>query len=453
MSLDRENARFSERTKRSQAIFQAARKTTPFGVHSNYRLTDPHPLYCVRSKGSRIWDADQNEYIDFNMGFGALVVGHAHPKLVEALKHQVENGTLFGFESEDATKLAEVMCQRFNVDMVKFSSTGLEATSHAIRLARAYTSRRKILKFEGCYHGSHDSLLVSVKPTKARAGNPKHPTRVPASQGIPESFINETVIAPFNNLEAVNELMHENVDQVAGIILEPIPMNMGFIMPQKGFLEGLRKICDEYGCLLIFDEVKTCGKFYGGAEDAFHVKPDLKVMGKAVAGGLPLSVLAGKRPIMEQIVPGQIAHAGTFNANPLSVTAGIVTLTEILTKEKMGFVSELGNTLGKGCVEILEGVKVRATTQFLGLSGTIHFGVDRVANWRDFLEVDFGKWYTMYAAMLNRGIIPMGTGPDEQWTISVQHSKEDVEKYLEAFKEVAKEISQPSQAVPLVEAL
>ncbi len=387
------------------------------------------------------------------MGFGALVVGHAHPRLVEAIGHRAENGILFGFESEDAPKLAELMCHRFNVDMVKFSSTGLEATSHAIRLARAYTGRRKILKFEGCYHGSHDSLLVSVKPTKARAGHPKHPNRVPASQGIPESFVNETVVAPFNNIEAVNELMHENIDQIAAVILEPIPMNMGFIMPQKGFLEGLRKTCDEYGCLLIFDEVKTCGKFYGGAEDAFHVKPDLKVMGKAVAGGLPLSVLAGKKSIMEQIVPGQIAHAGTFNANPLAVTAAIVTLSEILTKENMGLVSELGNRLGKACAEILEDLKVPAATQFLGLSGTIHFGVGKVTNWRDFLECDFGKWYTMYAAMLNRGIIPMGTGPDEQWTISVQHSKEDVEKYLEAFKEVAKELSQPSQAVQLVEAI
>jgi glutamate-1-semialdehyde 2,1-aminomutase len=453
LSLDRENARFSERTQRSKAIFQAALKTTPFGVHSNYRLTDPHPLYCARSKGSRIWDADHNEYIDFNMGFGALVVGHAHPKLVEALKRQVENGTLFGFESENAVKLAELMCRRFSVDMVKFSSTGLEATSHAIRLARACTGRRKILKFEGCYHGSHDSLLVSVKPSKALAGNPERPNRVPASQGIPESFVNETVVAPFNNIEAVNALMHENMDQIAGVILEPIPMNMGFVLPQKGFLEGLRTACDEYGCMLIFDEVKTCGKFYGGVEDAFHVKPDLKVMGKAVAGGLPLSVLAGKKSVMEQIVPGQVAHAGTFNANPLCVTAGIVTLSEILTKEKMRLISELGNALGKGCAQILDDLKVKSATQFLGLSGTIHFGVEKVGNWRDFLEVDYGKWYTMYAAMLNRGIIPMGTGPDEQWTVSVQHSKDDVEKYMEAFKEVAKEISQPSQTVPLVEAL
>lgn len=400
-----------------------------------------------------MWDADHNEYIDFNMGFGALVVGHAHPKLVEALKHQIENGTLFGFESEDAAKLAELICHRFNVDMVKFSSTGLEATSSAIRLARAFTRRKKILKFEGCYHGSHDNLLVSVKPSKVHAGNPKHPNRVPASQGIPESFIDETVVAPFNDLEAVNELMRENIDQVAGIILEPIPMNMGFVLPQKGFLEGLRKACDEYGSLLIFDEVKTCGKFYGGVEEAFHVKPDLKAMGKAIAGGLPLSVLAGKKHILEKIVPGQIAHAGTFNANPLSVTAGIVTLSEILTREKMDFVSDLGTKLGKGCAQILEDLKIRAATQFLGLSGTIHFGVEKVANWRDFLEVDYGKWYTMYAAMLNRGIIPMGTGPDEQWTVSVQHSKEDVEKYLQAFREVAKEIGQPSQEVPLVEAL
>lgn len=451
--LDQENERYSTRTKRSLAIFQAARKVTPFGVHSNYRLTDPHPLYCARAKGSRIWDADQNEYIDFNMGFGALVVGHAHPKLVESLRLKVENGTLFGFESEDAHKLAEIICHRFNVDMVKFSSTGLEATSHAVRLARASTGRGKILKFEGCYHGSHDSLLVSVKPTRARAGHPKRPTRVPASQGIPESIINETLVAPFNDIDAVDEILRKNVDKVAGIILEPIPMNMGFVMPQNGFLDALRRLCDEYGCLLIFDEVKTCGKFYGGAEDAFHVKPDIKVMGKAIAGGLPLSVLAGKKSILEEIVPGRIAHAGTFNANPLCVTAAIVTLSEIITMEKMQLVFQLGDKLGKGCMDILHDLNIPASTQYMGLSGTIHFGVDKVENWRDFLKCDFGKWFTMYAAMLNRGIIPMGTGPDEQWTISVQHSKDDIGTYLETFKEVAKQLSQPSQTMQLVEAL
>jgi glutamate-1-semialdehyde 2,1-aminomutase len=444
---------YERRTRRSEELFKQAQRYTPFGVHSNYRYIEPYPLYCSRSQGSRIWDADGNEYVDFNMGFGALVTGHAHPLLVQAIKERAERGVMLGFEFEGTHELARLICERFGVDMVKFSSTGLEATQHAVRLARAYTGRRKVLKFEGCYHGSHDSLLVSVKPQRARAGHARKPRPVPASQGIHEGILANTLVAPFNDLEAVEEIMRRHGNDVAAIILEPIPMNMGFVPPKPGFLEGLRRLCDEYNSLLIFDEVKTCGKFYGGAQKRFGVRADLIALGKALAGGLPLSTLAGRREVMEAIVPGQVAHAGTFNANPLSVAAGLVTLRDILTEAAMERASRLGEELARGYQEILQDAKLQAQVQWMGISGNIFFTDKPVENWRDFLQCDVGRWWAYYLGMLSRGIIPEATGPDEQWTVSVVHGPEDISVALEAFKSVVSDLRRFELRLPVVEAI
>ena len=271
-------------TPRSSEVFKASKAQTPLGVHSNYRYIDPYPLYFGSGKGSRIHDVDGNEYIDFNMGFGALLAGHAHPVLVEALTKRVAEGSLLGFEFEDSAKLAAVLCQRFNLEMVRFSNTGAEATMHGIRFARAFTGRKKILKFEGCYHGSHDQLLVSVKPSVEKAGDERFPNPVPASEGVLEEIVRNTVVAPFNDLEAVEELMRRHQGEIAAVILEPIPMNMGFVPPRLGFLKGLREICNHHNSVLIFDEIKTCGKFYGGASKYYGVTPDLSILGKARAG-------------------------------------------------------------------------------------------------------------------------------------------------------------------------
>ena len=433
-------------------MFEKARTLTPFGVHSNYRFIDPYPLYFSRAKGSRIWDVDGNEYLDFNMGFGALVTGHSHPTLVRAINECVDKGVLYGFETEEVHELARIITSRFGYDMVRFSTTGAEATMHAIRLARAYTGRTKVLKFEGCYHGSHDALLVSVKPTEEKAGDEKAPNQVPASKGIPPEIVSNTLVAPFNDLEASELLIRKHRD-VAVIILEPIPMNMGFVLPEKGFLEGLRRLADEFGCLLFFDEIKTCGKFYHGAADHFKVKPDLCTMGKAIAGGFPLSVIAGSRKVMETIVPGQVSHAGTFNSNPLSVRAAIVTLRDILTEAGFKHAEGLGEQLARGYADAARDRKLDAQVQWTGLSGTIHFSKQPVKNWRIFLQTDNATWYLFYLAMLNRGIIPTGTGPDEQWTLSVQHTVEDVNRAVESFQKISGSLKTVKESMPLVEAL
>ena len=452
-TLEEEVQTFRERTRRSAKTFEAAKRHIPSGVSSNYRLIDPYPLYVRRARGSKIWDVDGNAYLDFGMAFGALVAGHSHPVLAKAMRDRVSNGTIFGYEGEEAAPLAEHMCERFHVDRIKFSNTGMEATLFAIRLARAVTGRHKILKFEGCYHGSHDALMVSVKPSVDKEGDPRRPNPVPASQGLIPQLADNTVVAPFNDLEAVASLVEENADHLAAIILEPVPMNMGFVLPGAGFLEGQRRLCDAAGALLIFDEVKTCGKFYGGAEEAFGVRPDVKVFGKAIGGGFPLSAVGGKARWMDQIVPGEIAHAGTFNANPLSIGAGLVTLTKILTRAAMRHAAKIGDALGQGYVDAIEDHDLFMQVQYRGISGTVHFTRTPVTDWRTFQTVDVGRWWGYFTAMLNRGVIPTATGPDEQWTAAVVHTMDDVRRHLEAFDDVAELIKRVQKDIPLVEAI
>jgi glutamate-1-semialdehyde 2,1-aminomutase len=434
-------------------MFKTSRVLSPFGVHSNYRYIDPYPIYFRSGKGSRIRDIDGNNYVDFNMAFGALVVGHAHPALVHALQKRVAGSCLLGFEYENSAKLARILCDRYGLGMVRFSNTGAEATMHAIRFARAYTKRNKILKFEGCYHGSHDQLLVSVKPSIERAGDDRFPNSVPASQGVLPEILKNTIVAPFNNLEAVEELMKRQSDQVAVIILEPIPMNMGFVTPRPGFLEGLRRVCDQYGSLLVFDEIKTCGKFYGGASKHYGVTPDLMTLGKAIAGGLPLSAIGGRKEIMEQIAPGILAHAGTFNSNPLCIESALTSLTKILTKESMNRAAKLGEKLARGYRDVIEDKKLEAKVQAGGLSGTVLFTDQEVVDWRTFLRCSVGKWYSYYVSMLNRRVIPSGTGSDEQWTVSVQHTNEEIDAHITAFEEVADVVKSFKETMPVVEAI
>src|SRR2546428_7374475 len=312
---------YRRQTKKSARAWESAKRHIPFGVNSNYRVIDPYPMYVRKARGSRLWDVDGNQYLDFNMAFGALVAGHSHPVLAKAMRQRVSNGTIFGYESVDAGRLADHLCRRFHMDRLKFSMTGLDATLFAVRLARAVTGRRRILKFEGCYHGSHDSLMVSIKPKKEDSGDRRRPNPVPSSKGLLPELVQTAVVAPFNDLAATEALANERADDIAGIILEPVPMNMGYVQPKPGFLEGLRKIATEIGALLIFDEVKTCGKWYGGAGGAVGVTPDVKGLGKAIGGGFPLAAVGGSRSIMDQVVPCQIGHAGTFHANPLSISA------------------------------------------------------------------------------------------------------------------------------------
>ncbi len=432
---------YERRTPKSAKIWEHAKIWTPLGVHSNYRFLDPYPFYVRRGEGVHLWDADGNDFLDFNMGFGALASGHAHPKIVAALTEQLHDGMIYGYEWHRTPEVAERICRRYGMDSVRFSSTGLEATHHAIRIARAVTGHRYVIKFEGGYHGSHDTLLVGVKPRVEVAGPADRPNSTPAGPGILAEIAGRTRVAPFNDLEATRSIAREVAEDVAAIIVEPIAMNMGFILPEPGFLEGLRELATELGALLVFDEIKTGAKYPHGGAGRMGVRPDIMLLGKSIACGAPLSAIAARKGILDNIGPRKIAHAGTFNSNPMSMACALATLEHILTDESYDRTSRLNARLAKGYEEIFRDHKVTAHVAADGPSGTVFFSDHPVTDWRSFLSVDGDRSMLYYYLCLNRGLIPSGTGPDEQWTVSVVHTEADVDRHLEILKSVAPQLA------------
>ncbi|MCI4344266.1 MAG: aminotransferase class III-fold pyridoxal phosphate-dependent enzyme, partial [Thermoplasmata archaeon] len=432
---------YEARTPKSRAVWQHAQQRTPLGVHSNYRSLDPYPFYVRRASGVHLWDVDDNQYLDFNMGFGGLQSGHAHPAIVEAMSRQLADGTLYGYEWERTPEAAERVCRRFGMDQVRFSSTGLEATHHAMRIARATTGRRYVLKFEGGYHGSHDTLLVGVKPRIEDAGPADRPASAPASRGLLPQVVERTLVAPFNDLEATRAIAREHSKDLAAIITEPIPMNMGFVLPEAGFMPGLRELADELGALLVFDEIKTGAKYPQGGAGRLGVRPDMMLLGKSIACGAPLSAIAARKGILADVGPRRIAHAGTFNSNPLSIACCLASLEHILTEEALARSARLNAKLAAGYVEVMRDRHVTALVAADGVSGTVFFTDTPVRDWRSFLAVDGERSMLYYYLCLNRGLIPSGTGPDEQWTVAVVHTEADVERHLSLLDSVAAELS------------
>ena len=357
----REEQAYRDRTPKSAALFERARHALPLGVASSFQAYDPYPLFMGDARGSRITDVDGNEYIDFDMAFGVLAAGHSHPLLAEALQHRVANGTCYTFPVAEGVELAEEIKARFGADLVRFSNSGTEATMDAIRVARGYTGREKIIKMEGGYHGHHDDVLVSIQPPRELMGPADSPATVPASAGIPRSRIAETVIAPFNEPEMLAAILEAHAGEIAAILVEPVQFNIGVVPPNPGYLERLRELATEHGAVLIFDEVKTGVVLaWGGAYEYFGVQPDLFCLAKSIGGGIPIGAFGGRREVMAAIetlegtpafagdaegagvnrstLPSgatRVAHLGTFNGNPLSMTAGLVTLKQILTKERV----------------------------------------------------------------------------------------------------------------------
>jgi glutamate-1-semialdehyde 2,1-aminomutase len=434
-------AEYQRRTSRSGTLWEHARRWTPLGVHSNYRSLEPYPFYVQKASGVHLWDADGNVYLDFNMGFGGLASGHAHPRIVEAMRAQLERGTLYGYEWERTPEAAERICRRFGMGQVRFSSTGLEATHHAVRIARGVTGHRYVIKFEGGYHGSHDSLLVGVKPRSEVAGPADRPNSVAAGPGILPEVAERTRVAPFNDLEATRSIARENAGDVAAIVTEPIPMNMGFILPEEGFLAGLRELADELGALLIFDEIKTGAKYPHGGAGRLGVRPDLMLLGKSIACGAPMSAIAARAGLLDGVGPRKIAHAGTFNSNPLSVACCLATLDHILTDDYFERSERLNRRLAEGYRSVLRDAHVPAFVCADGPSGTVYFADRPVRDWRSFLSVDAERSMLYFYLSLNRGLIPSGTGPDEQWTLSTLHTEADVDRHLEVLAEIAPQLT------------
>ena len=435
-------ARYKQRTPRSRALHKEATSWMPLGVTSNFRYFEPYPFFIDRAQGSRMWDVDGNELIDFSMCFGSQLVGHANPLVQKAVIDQVTRGTLYTMPNDIEMQVAKELCKRFKFDMVRFTNSGTESTSHALRLARHYTKRDKIIKFEGAFHGVQDALLVSTKPKMHQIGDELHPNQIPSSFGIPKAVWQNTVIASFNNIESVKNQFRENRGEVAAVICEPVMCNAGIIVPQNGFLHKLKEVCVENGALLIFDEVKTGVKIAsGGACEYYGVQPDLVCLAKAIGGGLPVGAFGGTREVMQHIGDAGFYHAGTYSGNPLSLHAALVALRDILTPEIYPRVSQLCKKLADGYNEILKKHKIAGHAVHIGALGMIHLLPRPLLNYRDWLQINREHWRLYWFSMLNRGIIAHPCGHEEQWTISVAHTETDIDRHLATFEEVAAEIA------------
>ena len=441
---ERENERLLERTPGSARLHERAVRSLPNGVASNFQANDPYPVYLSRGRGSRVWDVDGNEYVDFHGGFGVNVVGHAHPAIVEAIREVADQGIHFAVTTERTVALAEAICERFQLEQVRFVNSGTEATMDAIRVARAATGRDRIVKMEGSYHGHHDAVLFSVVPEADTLGirydvggeaadsrGTAYTTR-PTSKGVPRSMWRDTIIVPFNDLGAVEDLFREHGEEIACLILEPVMMNIGIVLPRPGYLQGLRDLCDRHGVVLIFDEVKCGGTIaYGGATERFGVRPHLACFAKAIGGGATIGAFGGEARIMEVVTKGA-AQQGTFNGNPLSVAAGLAALTKVLTRDAYEYLAKLGTLLAEGCQRAIDEHGIPAHTVDLGSKGCVSYRKEPLTNYRDFLETIPELFYASFNWMVNRGVF-MTPGDEEQWTISVQHSEEDIARYVDAF--------------------
>ena len=444
--LQKEIQTFEKRTPRSREAHQRALRSQPLGVGSNFRIYDPYPIFVRDAMGTRLHDLDGNEYIDFNLCFGALMAGHCHPAVVRAVESRLKTGTMFGMPHEPEAELAEEICARFPVDQVRFGNSGTEVTMHAIRLARGATGRDRIIKAEGGYHGVHDSVLVSVKPKAPQCGDPEAPNQVPASAGVPALTIQNTLVAPFNNLSATEKLFEKHPAEVAAVIVEPIMMNVGICMPEEGYLQGLREVCTRYGALLIFDEVKTGAKLArGGACEYFGVKPDLVCLAKSIGGGFPLAAYAARKETMDVIAQHKVFHAGTYNTNPLVTAAGLATFREVLTPAAYEHINRLNRRLVEGHERIVQRNGLTAYAIGAGANGALMLYPQPLRNYRDWLTIDVDLWKHYWFGMVNRGVLCQAHWWDEQWTISVAHTEADIDRHVEAFAEVAPVLARAQQ--------
>jgi glutamate-1-semialdehyde 2,1-aminomutase len=415
---------------RSSKLFQQARQSIPGGVNSPVRAfksVEADPLFIKSASGCRITDEDGNVFIDYVGSWGPMIVGHCHPRVIEAVKQAVDSGASFGAPTEREITLADMVIEAVpSIEMVRMVSSGTEATMSAIRLARGYTGRDNIIKFSGCYHGHADSLLVKAGSGAATFG-------VPDSPGVPADFAKHTLTAEFNSLESVKRLVANNPGSIACIIVEPIAGNMGTIPPREGFLEGLREICANEGIILIFDEVMTGFRVaYGGAQELYGVTPDMTTLGKIIGGGLPVGAFGGKREIMEMLSPsGSVYQAGTLSGNPLAMSAGIATLSLL---KQPGFYE----SLEEKSRQVAEGISAAARKAGYPLYATrvgsmfcVFFSADEVYDWPSAARCDTAAFAKYFRAMLQEGIY-LAPSQFETAFVSSAHNTADIEATIRA---------------------
>ncbi len=423
---------------RSSELFRKAQKYLPGGVNSPVRAfksVNRDPLFIASGAGSKIRDVDGNEYIDYVGSWGPLILGHAHPEVVEYLQSVTESGTSFGAPTELEVLIAEKIVQMVpSVEMVRMVNSGTEATMSAIRLARGFTGRDKIIKFEGCYHGHGDSFLIKAGSGALTFGEPNSP-------GVPAALAKETLTAGFNDLDSVERLFESFKNQIAAVIVEPIAGNMGVIPPADGFLQGLRDLCTQNGALLIFDEVMTGFRVHsGGAQSLYNVRPDLTTMGKVIGGGLPAAAYGGKREIMEMVSPaGAVYQAGTLSGNPLAMAAGLKTL-EIISRP--GFFEKLNkkaNWFFSELAHYVENQNFPLSLNYVNSMGCLFFKPGEVRNFNEATQSDTELFARYFGGMLDKGIY-LAPSQFEAMFISAAHSEEDLQNTLHAGREVLEKL-------------
>jgi glutamate-1-semialdehyde 2,1-aminomutase len=426
--------------RRCAELFEQAKKYIPGGVNSPVRAfksVGGVPRFIERASGSRMWDADGNEYIDYVCSWGPLILGHAHPAVVSALKAQLEKGTSYGAPTELEVRLAKMIVEMVpSVEKVRMVNSGTEATMSAIRLARGYTGKSVVVKFEGGYHGHVDSLLV-------KAGSGLTTFGVPTSPGVPEDFARHTVTVPFNDIDAVKRVFDE-VEGVCAVILEPVMANAGLILPEPGFLENLRELTADRGALLIFDEVITGIRLSpGGAQEYFRVEPDLSCFGKIIGGGLPVGAFGGRREIMDYLAPeGPVYQAGTLSGNPLAMVAGIKTLEELQKEGVYESLREKTDRLAEGLKEAAKkaGIEDKLCFKKIESISIVYFTPVDVKSYQDALTSNTEAYAKFFRKMLEQGIY-LAPSQFEVAFMSTAHTDEDIEKTVEAaevaFREVA----------------
>ncbi|HSR92309.1 MAG TPA: aspartate aminotransferase family protein [Gemmatimonadales bacterium] len=437
---EQEMARLLERTKASARLYERAVRLLPFGVVSSFQKMQPYPVYLTRGRGSHVWDQDGQEYLDFHCGFGAMVVGHAHPRIVEAISHAASRGTHFAVTTEEGIAFGEEIARRFNLEMLRFANSGTEATMDAIRVARAATGRDVVCKIEGSYHGHHDAVMFSVVPNADVMGGRERPAKAPVSRGLVKDASRYIEVVPFNDAEALEKLLVERGKEIACIIMEPAMMNIGIVVPQAGYLQKVRELCTRHGVIFIFDEIKTGFTIAaGGATERFGVQPDLVCLAKAISGGLPAAAFGGRADLMRLIEQG-VSQMGTYNGNPLVSHVGLVTLREVLTPSAYQHFAKLGTRLATGCQKVIDQYGIPGHTVDLGAKGCVSYRPTPMKNYRDFLETKPELFAASYPWLLNRGVF-MTPGDEEQWTLSVQHTEADVDVYISVFSDFCRALT------------
>lgn len=414
---------------RSEELFEKSKRIMPGGVNSPVRAFQPYPFFTEHAKGSHLFDVDGKEYIDYCLAYGPLILGHTPPKIIDAVTAQLENGSLFGTPTEKEVELAEFICEIVpSAEMVRLVSTGGEATMSAIRAARGYTGKKKILKFEGCYHGAHDYVLV-------KAGSGATTFGMPTSLGIPEETSRNTIVVPFNDTEEFEKAVKENKDNLAAVIVEPVIGNIGLVLPKSGFLETLRELTQDYGVVLIFDEVITGFRLaLGGAQEYYGVTPDLTTLGKVLGGGFPIAAFAGKEEIMKLIAPaGKVYQAGTYSGNPVSVIAALATL-KFLRDSGTGFYTKMENNCKKIVTQLEKTIhecNLKVQVNHLASMFQLFFTEASVHDYATVKTSDTRKFMKYHAKLLEKGVF-IPPSQFETCFLSSEHSQQDIDRTVAA---------------------